>query len=68
MPQLMEYLEARASNDEALRKVVEEYERKQNDFKESTNESINELREENENLKMTLDIIMTEVIPSLIEE
>lgn len=68
MPQLMEYLEARASNDEALRKVVEEYELKQNDFKESTNESINELREENENLKMTLDVIMTEVIPSLIEE
>lgn len=68
MPQLMEYLEARASNDEALRKVVEEYELKQSDFKESTNESINELREENENLKKTLDVIMTEVIPSLIEE
>lgn len=68
MPQLMEYLEARASNDEALRKVVEEYELKQSNFKESTNESINELREENENLKKTLDVIMTEVIPSLIEE
>lgn len=68
MPQLMEYLEARASNDEALRKVVEQYELEQNDFKESTDESINELREENENLKMTLDVIMTEVIPSLIEE
>ena len=68
MPQLMEYLEARASNDEALRKVVEEYELKQNDFKESTDESINELREENESLKKTLDVIMTEVIPSLIEE
>lgn len=68
MPQLMEYLEARASNDEALRKVVEQYELKQNDFKENTDESINELREENESLKKILDAIMTEVIPSLIEE
>lgn len=68
MPQLMEYLEARASNDEALRKVVEQYELEQNDFKESTDESINELREENESLKKTLDVIMTEVIPSLIKE
>ena len=68
MPQLMEYLEARASNDEALRKDVEQYELEQNDFKKSTDESINELREENESLKKTLDVIMTEVIPSLIEE
>ncbi|MBR1763650.1 MAG: hypothetical protein IJ731_09870 [Eubacterium sp.] len=55
---LVEYLAARASGDKDMAKEVEAYEKEQN-------ERFQKLEEENENLRETIDTILTDVIPNL---
>ena len=55
---LTEYLAARASGDADMAKEFEAYEKEQN-------ERFRKLEEENENLRETIDTILTDVIPNL---
>lgn len=55
---LLEYLEARVSKDVAMQHEVEAYEKEQD-------KRFSRLEEENESLREALDIVLTDIVPSL---